>query len=108
MRYQRTAVDCVTFVYIATCQVWTVTSCCCVGVCGPYLGEDSVDGDLLLEEAACEVHLGSDVTAVDLDLADVRLLLPQLHKPHLKHIKVQQKIDTKNLGRLHHVVWNHQ
>lgn len=48
-----------------------------------YLGEDSVDGHLLLEQAAGEVDLSCDVAAVDLDLADVRLLLPQLHKANL-------------------------
>lgn len=67
----------------------------CLLLLTPYLGEDGVDGHLLLEEAAGEVHLGRDVTAVNLDLADVRLLLPQLNKPDLS--KYENKINEKIL-----------
>jgi hypothetical protein len=39
------------------------------------LGEDGLDGHLLLEELVAEVDLGVHVAAVDLDLQHVRLLL---------------------------------
>ncbi|KAL7546485.1 hypothetical protein ACHAWF_009817 [Thalassiosira exigua] len=48
------------------------------------LGEDGVDSDLLLEEALCEVDLGSCVgAAVDLDLHDVGLLDAEVELLHL-------------------------
>lgn len=47
------------------------------------LGEDGVDRHLLLKHAAGEVNLGGDVSTVDLDLADVCHLLPQLDEAHL-------------------------
>lgn len=77
-----------------------------MAVCGPYLGEDSVYGDLLLKEAASEVDLGRDVTTVDLDLTDVRLLLPQLNKPHL--LKTNRVTNNRygKSWRLHHVFRN--
>lgn len=48
-----------------------------------HLREDGVHGNLLLEEPASEVHLGGDITPVNLDLADVSRLLPQFHEAHL-------------------------
>ena len=42
------------------------------------LGKDRVDGDLLLEERLGEVDLGSSISSVDLDLADVGLLDPEV------------------------------
>jgi len=38
------------------------------------LGENGVDGDLLLEEGLGEVDLGGGISSIDLDLADVGLL----------------------------------
>lgn len=58
----------------------------------PHLREDGVDGHLLLEKAASEVYLGSNITPVDLDLADVRLLLPELDKADLQHDKKRWEI----------------
>lgn len=49
----------------------------------PHLREDGVHGNLLLEQSASEVHLGGDITPVNLDLADVSRLLPQFHQTHL-------------------------
>lgn len=65
-------------------QVWNLKTL-------SHLGEDGVDGHLLLEETAREVHLGSHVAAVHLDLADVRLLLPQLHKADLRQQEYQNE-----------------
>jgi len=42
------------------------------------LGEDVVDGDLLLEEGLGEVDLSGDISSVDLDLADVAFLILKL------------------------------
>lgn len=61
-----------------------------------YLRKDGVDRNLLLEQAAGEVHLSGDVTTVDLNLADVRLLLPQLDKSDLNTTKV---VKNRSAGR---------
>ena len=42
------------------------------------LGEDTVDGDLLLEKGLGEVDLGGGISSVDLDLANVGLLDPEV------------------------------
>ena len=49
------------------------------------LGEDLVDGHLLLEVVASELHLVGDAATVQLDLHDVRLLLTLLQQLHLNN-----------------------
>lgn len=57
-----------------------------------HLREDGVHRHLLLEHSASEVHLGGHVTTVNLDLADVGSLLPQLHQAHLQIIQTARHL----------------